>query len=80
MSNGGGDCELTETVGSPTSIADIWLGLTLVETNCGAGAESYGNRKGLLAIYIRLLEIFFGGHVCLGYLGQDRRRLRTSMP
>ena len=80
MSNGGGARDLTYTMGYPMSIADIWSGLTSVETNCGAGAESCGNRKVLLALDRNLLEIFFGGHVCLGYLGQDLRRLRTPMP
>ena len=57
MYDDGGDFDLTETVGSPTYVADIWLGITLVDTDCGAGAESSGSGKGLLARDRRLLDI-----------------------
>ena len=31
-----GACNLTENVGFPTSVEDIWLGITSVETDHGA--------------------------------------------
>ena len=56
-----GACELMETVRAPTYVAYIWSGLTLVDTDCGALAESCGNRKRLLALERHLLEIFVQG-------------------
>ena len=48
-SNDRGACDLMDTVGAQTSLADIWSGLITVETNCGAGAERCSGRKLLLA-------------------------------
>ena len=48
-SDDGGDRDLTGTVVAPMSIADIWLGLTLVDNDYGARAESCGGGKRLLS-------------------------------
>ena len=75
MSNDGGARDLTETVGAPTSVADIWSGIILFDTDCGAGAESCGSRKGLLARARHLLEIFCRGPCRFGIF----RSLSTSV-
>ena len=49
---------LTETKGALTSVADICSVPTLVDIYCGAGEESCGSGKGLLARDQRLLQIF----------------------
>ena len=51
----------TDIEESPTSVADIWLGLKLVGINCGSRAENCSVRKGLLAWDRRLLRIFGQG-------------------
>ena len=56
-SNDGGASDIMDTVGAPMYVADIWSGLTSVETYCGSGAESCGIRTRLLARDQRLLDI-----------------------
>ena len=68
-SNNRGACDLTDTVGSPTSVADIWSGLTSVGIDCGSGAESYGGGEGLLARDRRLWQIFGWGSCRFGIFG-----------
>ena len=68
-SNKRGARDLTETVGASTSVADIWLGITSVETDCGARAEIYGGRKGLLDRDRSLLDIFGRGPCWFGIFG-----------
>ena len=50
--------DLTDIERSPTFVADILSGLTLVGIDSGARAESSSGRKGLLARDQRLLQIF----------------------
>ena len=61
MFDDGDACNLMDTVGSLTSVADIWLGHTFVETDYGAGVESCGGGKRSLAWYRSLSEIFGRG-------------------
>ena len=68
-SNKGGTHNLMETVGSPTSVADIWSGITSVETDCRSGEDSCGGRKVLFARDRRLLEIFGQGPSRFGIFG-----------
>ena len=60
-SDEGGDRDLTKTVRDPTYVEDIWSGLTLVETDSGARAESCGSGKGLLDWDRCLLDKFGRG-------------------
>ena len=53
--------DLMDIEGSPTYVADIWLGIMLVGIGCGAEAESCGGRKRLFSWDQRLLEIFGQG-------------------
>ena len=68
------------TVGSLMYIEYIWLGITLVDTDYGAGAgavvagRDYWNGTDACWIYL------VGAHVGLGYLGRDQRQLMTLMP
>ena len=41
--------ELTRIEGSPSSVEDIWSGITLVHIDCVDGAERCGGGRGLLA-------------------------------
>ena len=68
-SNARGDNNLTETVVSPTSVGDIWSGLTSVDTDCSAREESCDGRKGLLVRDQRLLEILGWGPCWFGIFG-----------
>ena len=61
--------ELTDIVGCPTSVADIWLGITSFETDCGARAESCSGGKILFYRYRRLLKIFSQGLCWIGIFG-----------
>ena len=61
MSNNGGASDLTETLGVPAYVAYIWSGITLVETDSGARAESCGSGKGLLDWDRCLLDKFGRG-------------------
>ena len=61
--------DLTEIVVAPTSVADIWSGLMLVETDYGARAESCGDGKILLDRYRCLLEVFGRGPCWFGVFG-----------
>ena len=61
--------DLTDVVGAPTYVVDIWTGITLVEIDCGAGAERSGGRKISLAQNRRLLEIFGQGPCRFGVFG-----------
>ena len=56
-------------MGSLTSIADIWLGITPVEIDCSARADSCGGRKRLLAWEQCLSEIFGWGPCQFGIFG-----------
>ena len=68
-SNDRGACDLTETVGSPTSAADIWSGIMLVETDYSARSESCFSGNGLLVRYRCLMEIFGQGPCWFGIFG-----------
>ena len=61
--------DLTRIKGSPASIEDIRSLLTLVDIDCGAGAESCGVRKILLTHDQRLLQIFGRGLCWFGIFG-----------
>ena len=50
--------DLSYIEGALEFVADIWLGIMLVEIDSGAGAESCKGRKILLAHDQHLLEIF----------------------
>ena len=41
--------ELTRIEGAPSSVEDIWSGITLVQIDCVDGAERCGGGRGLLA-------------------------------
>ena len=56
-------------MGALTSVADIWLGITPVETYHGIGAEGCNDGKRLLAQYQHLLEIFGWVPCQFGILG-----------
>ena len=60
---------LTEIKVVPTSVADIFLEITSVGIDCGAGAEICGSAKRLLAQDRRLLEIFGQGPCRFGIFG-----------
>ena len=69
VSNNGGASDLMETVGVPAYVAYIWSGLTLVETDSGARAESCGSGKGLLDWDRCLLDKFGRGPRLFGIFG-----------
>ena len=50
MSDDKGARYLTEIMGAPTSVADIWSGFTLVEIDCSARSEVCSGRKILLPL------------------------------
>ena len=39
-SDDGGTLDLMESVETPTSVVDLWSGLTLIENDCGTRAEA----------------------------------------
>ena len=61
--------DLPNILGDATSVAGIWLGITLVDIYCSARAESCGSGKILFARHQRLIEIFGGGSCCFGIFG-----------
>ena len=76
-SDGVGACDLEGTLRAPTSVEDIWLGITLVETDhsSGAGAAAATGRDYMPGTnvcwrhfdqYQRLLEIFGQGPCWFG--------------
>ena len=66
-------------MGSPISVADISSGITSVEIDCGAGSESCGGGKRLLAWEKIMLEIFGWGPCWFGIFGSvSTRQLRES--
>ena len=67
----GGTLDLTETMEALMSVAYIWTGITLVETDFGNGAEAAAMGRyywpGNNVCWRYLVRV----HVVLGYLGQD---------
>ena len=58
-----------DIVGALDSVADIWSGITSFGIDSGAGAESCGGGKRLLAQDRHLLEIFGRGPCRFGVFG-----------
>ena len=65
----GGAWDLTRIKGSPASIEDIRSLLTLVDIDCGAGAESCGGRKRLLDRNRCQLTDIWSGSMSVRYFG-----------